>query len=147
MIEKIRPGHAMFNVLDATVTCPPVNCNHRPRCAKCGENHLSSEFQKNVLPPGCAQCNQSHIAHYRGRQKYTKFVPTPKIKTRPLRCDKYYAVEGLGSSLTINCTLDDDVKKTYVRATSRRTSKTHSYTPDTVSSAVSSSPLFLPPRM
>lgn len=43
------------------------HCNKKPRCVKCGKDHITAECQKpEKTPATCANCNGAHPANYRG---------------------------------------------------------------------------------
>jgi len=48
-------------------------CSHKPRCVKCGEEHLSDKCSKdNSLPAKCALCAGAHTSSYKGCPVYKK---------------------------------------------------------------------------
>lgn len=42
-------------------------CNRKPRCVRCGQDHLSDMCEKNKdLPATCALCGEGHPSNYKG---------------------------------------------------------------------------------
>lgn len=57
-------------------------CHHKPRCVKCGENHLTEDCSKDRNSPAkCALCSGDHTANYKGCPVYkpTSQKAAPKI--------------------------------------------------------------------
>ncbi|KAF0773850.1 Uncharacterized protein FWK35_00003114 [Aphis craccivora] len=53
-LPRIRPGHARRF------------CGHRPRCVKCGGDHLTSECSKDSsCPAKCALCRGDHMVNFK----------------------------------------------------------------------------------
>jgi len=47
------------------------NCCHKPKCVKCGENHLTNECSKDRHSPAkCALCTKEHTANFKGCPVY-----------------------------------------------------------------------------
>lgn len=46
-------------------------CHHKPRCVKCGENHLTEDCSKDCNSPAkCALCSGDHTANFKGCPVY-----------------------------------------------------------------------------
>ena len=55
-------------------------CFHNPRCVRCGNNHESTQCQKDRSEPAtCALCGGSHPANYRGCQMHKDILKHRKL--------------------------------------------------------------------
>jgi len=61
-------------------------CSHKPRCVKCGEEHLTQNCSKvNSLPAKCALCAGAHTSSYKGCPIYKKHAVSFKKHIREKR--------------------------------------------------------------
>lgn len=56
-----------------------VNCNHPPRCVKCGEGHDAAQCKgREIEQPSCCNCSGPHTANYRGCPHHLKLIQQRK---------------------------------------------------------------------
>ncbi|KAL4125740.1 hypothetical protein QTP88_009980 [Uroleucon formosanum] len=64
-------------------------CFHNPRCVRCGNNHESTQCQKDRSEPAkCALCSGSHPANYRGCQIHKDLLKYRKLHLNPSQRNK-----------------------------------------------------------
>lgn len=57
-------------------------CRHKPRCVKCGQEHLSYECRKpRDTPAQCANCSGDHPANFRNCPSFPDFIQKTTIQT------------------------------------------------------------------
>lgn len=116
-------------------------CNHPPKCVRCGDNHLSTAYQKATnLPAKCALCGGSHPASYRGCPIHKVFQLSlqPK-KTFDNRKNVPHSTIDVCRDSTSNSNPNFQLPKSYAQATnSNNHSPSPPYDQDLISNKLSS---------
>lgn len=67
-------------------------CSHKPRCVKCGENHLTEDCSKDCNSPAkCALCSGDHTANFKGCPVYKAASQKPAPKIPPTKRPEFKA--------------------------------------------------------